>query len=203
MNSGPLPFELRPLVCEKLFETISGTLAPSVHSAAAINTIGCYLLCHLTDEDYEVTAGSLTVRMGGAPIALQADPARLDEDAYYVWIECRHTDGRVELVDFAAPWWADWARELHMLWLGPAPEAVWTFVDELDDSLARYTPHAEITNMVRTALHHAFRSPNPPEQVAMWESAINGTVDLLARDPRMLDFLIERGVAGPDVPGQH
>lgn len=200
MLSSLLPEGLRCAISERLYQSLGEFMAPSVAHAAAINTIGCYLLCHVTGEEYEVVAGSLTVRQGGAPLVLHADPARVDEHEYYVWIERRLTDGRVELVDFAAPCWQDWAREAQALWLGPKPEVVWTFVGELDDAIARYTPHAEITNMVRVALYNAFRAPAPPEQVAQWESAINRTIDRLADDPRAIGFLLQTGVAEQIAP---
>lgn len=203
MSNVPLPDDLRGVVCETLFDALAGIMAPSVHHAAAINTIGCYLLCHLTGEGYDVAAGSLVVRQGGAPLALRADASRIEDHEYYLWIERRHADGRVELVDFAARCWRDWARDENVLWLGPAPDAVWTFVDALDAAVARYTPDAEITNMVRTALHNAFRSPNPPEQVGQWESVINAAVDLLARDPRAIDYLVQQGIAAPAGPSKN
>lgn len=157
MQNELLPDELRGIVGEKLYEALVPLMVPSIHNAAAINTIGCYLLCHLTDGAYDIVAGSLVVRQGGAPLGLEADEGLVDEDQYYVWIERRQGDGRVELVDFAAQCWADWAREEQVLWLGPAREW-WAYVDELRDTVARYTPHAEITNMVRVALHNAFQS---------------------------------------------
>jgi hypothetical protein len=185
---------LRAVIAEKLFEALAELLAPSVHHAAAINTIGCYLLCHLTGEDYEIVAGSIVVRQGGVFLVLQADASRIDEHEYYLWIERRHADARVERVDFAARCWMDWAREQHALWLGSTPGPIWMFVDELDDQTARYTLDGEITHIVRVALHNAFRSPDPPEPVAQWESVINKTVDLLAHDPRSHDYLVERGI---------
>jgi len=200
MPNVPLSDALRGVVCEKLFEALAGIMAPSIHHAAAINTIGCYLLCHLTGDDYEVTAGSVVVRQGGAPLALRADASRIEDHEYYLWIERRDAGGRVELVDFAARCWRDWAREVNVLWLGPAPDAVWTFVDALDGAVAQYAPDGKITNMVRTGLHHAFRSPNPPEQVARWESAINTALDRLAHDPRALAYMVERGIAAPAGP---
>jgi hypothetical protein len=200
MSSSLLPDGLRCAISERLYQSLGEFMAPSVAHAAAINTIGCYLLCHVTGEEYEVVAGSLTVRQGGAPLVLRADPARVDEHEYYVWIERCHADGRVELIDFAAPCWQDWAREAQVLWLGPKPEVVWTFVDELADAIARYTPHAEITNMVRVALHNAFRASEPPQQVARWESAINRTIDRLTDDPRAIGFLLQTGVAEQTAP---
>lgn len=203
MRDELLPDDLRGIVGEKLYEALVPLMTPSIQNVAAINTIGCYLLSHLTGGEYDVVAGSLTVRQGGAPLGLQADETLVDEDQYYVWIERRQDDGRVELVDFAARCWADWAREEHVLWLGPAPEIVWAYVDELRDTIAHYTPHAEITNMVRVALHNAFRSEDPPPEVAQWESAINATLDLLAQDPRALEYMIARGIAEPAGPSQN
>ena len=203
MHDELLPDDLRRIVGEKLHEALAPAMVPSIQNVAAINTIGCYLLCHLTGGEYEVVAGSLTVHQGGPPLGLQADDALVDEDQYYLWIERRQDNGRVELVDFAARCWADWAREEQVLWLGPAPEIVWTYVDELRDTVARYTPHAEITNMVRVALHNAFRSEDTPPEVAQWESAINSTLDLLAQDARALEYMIERGIAEPAGPSQN
>ncbi|NUM56251.1 MAG: hypothetical protein HUU46_21640 [Candidatus Hydrogenedentes bacterium] len=187
----------------KLAQAIREVMLPSVHHAAAINTIGCHLLCHLTGQNYEVVAGSLIVRQGGNPIELRADVSKVEEDEYYLWIELRHADGRVELVDFAAPYWKNWALENGAIWLGPNPGVVWAFVDELDEHVARYTPDTEITNIVRVALHNAFRSPNPPEQVGQWESAINRTIDLLALEPLALEHLIKAGVAEPAGPSRN
>ncbi len=203
MQNELLPDELRGIVGEKLYEALVPLMVPSIHNAAAINTIGCYLLCHLTDGAYDIVAGSLVVRQGGAPLGLEADEGLVDEDQYYVWIERRQGDGRVELVDFAAQCWADWAREEQVLWLGPAPEIVWAYVDELRDTVARYTPHAEITNMVRVALHNAFQSEDPPAEVEQWESVINATLELLTQDRRSLEYMIDRGIAEPAEPSQN
>ncbi|MCC6152503.1 MAG: hypothetical protein IT367_02025 [Candidatus Hydrogenedentes bacterium] len=203
MQHEMLPEHLRGTVGDKLYDALAPIMTPSIRNSAAINTIGCYLLCHLTGGEYDVVAGSLVVRQGGAPLGLQADETLVDDDQYYLWIEQRREDGRVELVDFAARCWADWAREEQVLWLGPAPEIVWTYVDELHDTVARYTPHAEITNMVRVALHNAFRSADPPQEVAQWETVINATLDLLAQDARALEYMIARGIAEPAGPSQN
>ena len=200
MPHDPIPIDVRGVICERLHEALTHLMMPSVHHAAAINTIGCHLLCHLTGEDYEVVAGSIVVRQGGTPLALRADATRIDDHEYYLWIERRYADARVERIDFAAGYWMDWAREQSALWIGPPPEAIWTFVDDLDPRTAQYTPNSEITNIVRTALHNAFRSPNPPEQVAQWESAINRTLELLAQDPRAIGYLVENGIAEPAGP---
>jgi hypothetical protein len=203
MSHEPLPEELRAAVCENLAAALAGVIAPSVHHAAAINTIGCYLLCHLTAADYQVVAGSIVIKQGGTPLALRADPSRIDEHEYYLWIERPNDDGRVELIDFAAPYWMDWARENNALWLGPPPETTWTYVDALDKNIAHYTPEWEITNMVRVALHNAFRSTSPPEQVVQWETVINATVELLAQDPRAIHYLVTNGIAEPASPSKN
>ena len=96
MQQDMLPEDLRRIVGEKLHEALVPLMAPSIRHVAAINTIGCYLLCHLTDNEYEVVAGSLTVRQGGAPLGLEADASRVDDDQYYLWIERRQDDGRVD-----------------------------------------------------------------------------------------------------------
>ncbi|MCC6794338.1 MAG: hypothetical protein IT366_04410 [Candidatus Hydrogenedentes bacterium] len=203
MQHDMLSEDLRGIVGAKLYEALSPVMTPSIRHVAAINTIGCYLLCHLTDCEYDVVAGSVIVRQGGAPLGLEADASRVDDDQYYLWIERRQDDGRVELVDFAARCWADWAREEQVLWLGPAPEIVWTYVDELRETVARYTPNAEITNMVRVALHNAFRSEDAPPEVAQWESVINATLELLTQDRRSLEYMIARGIAEPAGPSQN
>lgn len=203
MKVTPLPLKLRPVVAGNLHQGLKEFMAPSAHHAAAINTIGCHLLCHLTGESYDVVAGSIVVRQGGTPLELRADATRIDEHQYYLWIELRHGNGRVEIVDFASPFWNEWAVENGAIWIGAPPGVIWTFVDALDERAVRFTPDTEITNIVRVALHNAFRSPSPPEQIAQWESAINKTLELLAQDAQALEHLIEAGVAEPASPSPH
>jgi len=187
---------MRVAVAEALQRAVSGFMETSIHHVAALNTIGCYLLCHLTSLRYEPVAGSIVVRQGGTPVALRADPARIEEHEYYLWIEHIHADGRVELVDFASGCWMDWARDEQALWIGPpAPEYVWGFVDEIDPETVRYSPEPGITSVVRAALQNVFQSADPPAQVKQWEEAINEALDLLVVDPRAIDFLVQVGIA--------
>ncbi len=196
MPTHTIPVEMRDAVAEALHQAVSEFMHPSIHHAAALNTIGCYLLCHLTSAQYETVAGSIVVRQGGTPVALRADPARVDEHEYYVWIALPLADGQVELVDFASGCWMDWARDEQILWIGPPPPAyVWTLESTLDPAMARYTADTQITLMVRKALHNVFRSENPPEQVKDWERAINTALDILVADPRAIDFLVAAGIA--------
>ena len=196
MSTTPLPPELRDAVAEALRQAVSGFMGPSIHHVAALNTIGCYLLCHLSSLQYETVAGSVVVHQGGSPVALRADAGRIDEHEYYLWIELVHAGGRVELVDFASRCWQDWARNEQTLWIGPPPPLfVWSFADELDPGVARYAPDPAITTVVRTALHNVFQSADPPDQVKQWEQAINDAVDILLEDPRAIDFLVQAGIA--------
>ncbi len=196
MPTIPIPEPLREVVAEALRNAVEEFMQPSVHHTAALNTIGCYLLCHLTSFQYEPIAGSIDVRQGGNPLTLRADPARIDEHEYYLWIERPLDDGRIELIDFASSCWQEWAKDESALWLGgPPPAFVWAHVDEIDTAIVRYKPDAEITNIVRTALHNVFRSEEQPEQVKQWEAAINTSLDVLVNDPRAIDFLVDAGIA--------
>ena len=196
MKGIAFPEELRAHVAAAVHHALSAMMRPAIEHAAAINTVGCYLLRHLTGAPYAPVAGSVEVLGAMPPLDIQADASRLDQHEYYLWVERQHDDGRLERVDFVSRYWPGWAEKAHSIWLGPLPPVVlWGFAEETQGRFARYSANGYITSIVQTGLNNAFQSANPPPQVAQWEMAINDALDLLTENPNTLPFLIETGLA--------
>lgn len=196
-NTLPDP-GFRAMVADAVHHAISKLFEPSVHHVAPINTIGSFLLQHLMRREYRPVAGSVRIRAGGTPFGLEADLAQIDAHEYYVWCACRHGDGRVEIVDFCARYWRDWARGLGQLWIGAAPpEVVWAWDDELPHDFAEYEVHTDITRRVQYTVARAIAERDPGGPVGTWENAINDAIHFIASSEEGLAFLADAGLAEP------
>ena len=191
-----IPAALRIPIADAVHTALQSIMDPAIQHAAAINTVGCYLLRHLTGATFAPIAGSIEVMGATPPLAIRAEPSRIDAHEYYLWIECEDPSGKIERVDFVSRYWRSWASQAGSIWVGPfPPPVVWGDADELRATHARYAGDSYITGVVQTALNNVFRAKDPPPQVAQWESAINGAIDLLVENPVTLPFLIEAGLA--------
>lgn len=191
----PTP-EVRAIISDSLHAALSRFMQPSVTHIGPINTIGCFLLKHLTGEEFVPVAGSIEVRCGGTPFGIQAHIENIDIHGYYVWIECDRGDS-VELVDFGCRYWKQWAADEGVLWTTPPPPAfAWGPKPQLND-IAEYSGHYEITNAVRRAIQDAVAVLKPNSSVANWETAINDSIDGILNTEAGLEFLIQAGIAKP------
>lgn len=189
---------VRAIIADALHTAIGEVMQPSVANIAPLNTIGCYLLKHLTRADYVPVAGSIEVGCGGGTLSLHAHVENVEAHKYYIWIQRRRSDGDLELVDFGSRYWLDWAIDTGALWPGgPPPDFVWSPAGEIPSSLATYTPNEEITMLVRSAIDRAIRAAEPDESVRVWETAVNRAVDLIMLSPEGLQFLVDAGIAEP------
>lgn len=195
----PLPdAQIRTLVADAVHHAVSKLFEPSVIHVAPVNTIGCFLLQHLRQREYRPVAGSVRVRAGGTPFGLEASLAEIDAHEYYVWAEAAHPDGRIELVDFAARYWRDWARGLGVLWVGgPSPAAVWDWKDEVPPELAEYETDPEITARVQYTVGRAIAERDAQGPVQAWEDAINDAIQYMAASEEGIAFLAGAGLAEP------
>ncbi|MDX9972112.1 MAG: hypothetical protein RBU21_03875 [FCB group bacterium] len=188
----------RELIGDAVHYAASKLFEPSVIHAAPINTIGCFLLQHLMQREFRPVAGSIGVVAGGTPFGLEADLAKIEAHEYYVWIEARHEDGRIEVVDFASRYWRAWAKGVGVLWIGASPpDVVWAWKDEVAADLARYETEPEITERVRYTVSAAVEQRSPEGPVQAWEDAINDAIHFVASSERGLAFLAEAGLAEP------
>lgn len=197
MSKYPLTPDVREIISDSLHAALLKFMQPSVTHIGPINTIGCFLLKHLTGDDYLPVAGSVEVRCGGSPFGVQAHIENIDVHAYYVWIECDHGGGNVELIDFGARYWRPWATDEGVLWTGPEPPKFMWGPKEALNGYAEYTPHHEISISVRHAIEEAVEVLRPDSSVAKWETAINDAIDGILNTEAGLDYLIRIGIAKP------
>ncbi len=196
MPKYPLTPEVREIIADSLHNALLRFMQPSITHIGPVNTIGCFLLKHLTGDNYVPVAGSIEVRCGGTPFGIQAHIENIDIHGYYVWIECAR-EGGTELVDFGARYWKPWAKDEGVLWTGPAPPAfTWGMQHELN-GYAEYTAHEEISNAVRHAIEDAVSVLKPDSSVAKWETAINDSIDGILNTEAGLEYLIQIGIAKP------
>jgi hypothetical protein len=197
MPKHPLTPAVREVIADSLHAALLKFMQPSVMHIGPINTIGCFLLKHLTGDGFVPVAGSVEVRCGGTPFGIQAHIENIDIHAYYVWIECDRGAHGIEVVDFGARYWKPWASGEGILWSGPSPpKFVWGLHDELN-GYARYSPHDEISDTVRRAIEDAVAVLKPDSSVEKWETAINDAIDAMLDTEAGLDYLIKTGIARP------
>ena len=197
MPKHPLTPAVREVIADSLHSALLKFMEPSVMHIGPINTVGCFLLKHLTGEGYVPVAGSIEVQCGGVPFGVQAHIENIDIHGYYVWIECDRGAKGIELIDFGARYWKPWASDEGVLWAGPSPpKFTWGTRDELN-GYAHYTPHDEISATVRRAIEDAVAVLKPDSSVAKWESAINDAIDAMLDTEAGLDYLIRAGIAKP------
>jgi hypothetical protein len=188
---------VRGIIADALHAAIGEVMQPSIEHIAPINTIGCYLLKHLTRADYVPVAGSIEVGGGGA-LSLYAHVENVEAHTYYLWIQRSCSDGDLELVDFGSRYWLDWAVNTQTLWIGgPPPDYIWSPAREIPSSIATYTPNHEVTMLVRRAIDRAIRSPGVEESVTTWETAVNRAIEVIMGSPEGLRFLVDAGIAEP------
>jgi hypothetical protein len=189
---------VRAVIAECLHAAVGTVLAPSFTHSGPINTIGCFLLRHLTGVNYLPVAGSIGIIGGGEPFGIEAHVENVQAHKYYVWIEADGGDHGVERVDFTSRYWSNWAAEQAVRWTaGPPPPFVWGPADTTGGGMARYTPHAEITRLVRAGIDQAIASRDTNASVAAWEAAINECIDRMMDTPASLQFLVEMDIAQP------
>ncbi len=197
MAKYPLTPAVREVIADSLHGALLKFMEPSVMHIGPINTIGCFLLKHLTGDGYVPVAGSVEVRCGGAPFGIQAHIENIDIHGYYVWIECDRGAEGIELVDFGARYWKPWALEEGVLWAGPSPpKCSWGLKHEVK-GFAEYTPHQEISNTVRRAIEEAVAVQQPESSVAKWEAAINDAIAAMLDTEDGLHYLVDAGIAKP------
>lgn len=191
------PDNVREVIANSLHDALCRVMQPSILHIAPINTIGAFLLRHVTGLDYRPVAGSIEVLCGGNAFGLEAHIENVESHLYYVWIEGK-TGERSELVDFGSRYWTQWAAERGIPWLaGPPPPYVWSARSEVPPWIARYHPHPEITAVVRRAIDLAISAPEPEETVIQWETAINGAIDNMLDNEVGAGFLVAAGIAQP------
>lgn len=190
--------EIQRVIADALHASISEAMTPSIAHIGPINAIGCFLLRHLTGVHAEPVAGSIEVRCGGVPFGMEAHIENVESHMYYVWVEADLGDHGIELIDFGSRYWRDWASELHALWGGaPPPAFVWGAKGEIPGSIAEYAAHEEITYLVREGIHRAIVEQEDETCVAVWEGAINATIDRLMENDLGLQYLVDIGIAEP------
>jgi hypothetical protein len=200
MSNAPELFSvtLRDAIANALHAALTGVMQPSITHIAPINTIGCFLLRHITGVDYVPVAGSITVNAGVQRFGIAARPERIAEHEYYVWTEARYESGHVEIVDFGARYWKAWAKESGVLWVGdPPPNVVWNWRTDIPATVAYYEEQPNITNDVRNAIEQAVAAPEPEPAVAVWEQTVNVAIDRLMDSDVGREYLEARGVIEP------
>jgi hypothetical protein len=200
MDTKPqLPPEgVRTVVADALHDALTDVMEPSITHIAPINTIGCFLLRHITGVQYVPVAGSITVNAGAQRFGIVAQPERIDDHEYYVWSEARYAEGEAEIVDFGSRYWKDWAEKEGVLWVGePPPPAVWAWRAELPETVAYYEEQPGVTNDVRGAIEQAVSSADPDPSVQVWEQTINAALEKLMENDESHAYLHERGVIEP------
>ncbi len=190
--------EIRAAVADALHEALTEVMDPGVTHIAPINTIGCFLLRHITGVQYVPVAGSITVNAGAQRFGIVAMPERIADHEYYVWSEARFDDGSVAIADFGSRYWKRWAEDEGVLWTGePTATAIWTWRAEVPDSIAYYEEQPAVTNDVRGAIEQAVSTAPPEPAVQVWEQTINGTIDRLLENDASRAYLEARGVIEP------
>lgn len=195
----PLPErEVQHILADALHHAVSRVMDPSINHIAPINTIGCFLLQHFLKREYRPVAGSIRVATGGQALAREARVQDIENHEYYLWVEALYEDGRVELVDFGARYWRDWAKSEGVLWIGPTPPTVlWAWKDSVAADQAIYEKHDAITSTIQTGVGRAIAHRQKGDVVDTWENAINDAIDYLMEDEVGLRFLVEVGIAEP------
>ncbi|MBX7258454.1 MAG: hypothetical protein K1Y02_18975 [Candidatus Hydrogenedentes bacterium] len=198
--------DIRKIIADALHASLSEAMTPSITHIGPINTIGCFLLKHLTGVNAEPVAGSIEVRCGGVPFGLEAHVENVEDHMYYVWIEADLGDQGVELIDFGSRYWREWAGEQFALWGGaPPPTVVWAQKAEIPPSVVEYTQNEEITYLVREGIHRVIVEQEDESCVTVWEQVINSTIDHLMENDTGLQYLVDIGIAEPveedDLPG--
>lgn len=189
------PEDVRAAIADALHDAITGIMQPSTTHIAPINTIGCFLLWHVTGVQYVPVAGSITVNAGVQRFGIVALPERTEDHEYYVWCEARYEDGSVALVDFGTRYWKAWADEKGVPWEGDTPpNALWDWRDDIPETLAYYDEHPEITNSVRVAIEQAVSANDPESAVHIWEQTVNTALNRLMDIEVGRIYLEERGV---------
>lgn len=189
---------MREGVADALHESLAAVMDPGITHIAPINTIGCFLLRHLTGIEYVPVAGSITVNAGAQRFGMVALPERIADHEYYLWSEARFEDGSVALADFGSRYWKAWAQEKGVLWTGDAPpDAVWDRRADVPATLAHYEEEPSITNDVRGAIEQAVSTPEPEGAIKVWEDTINATIDRLLISDVCRAYLEDRGIVEP------
>ena len=112
------PDPVREGIASAWHDSLSAVMTPGITHIAPINTIGCFLLRHITGIQYVPVAGSITVNAGAQRFGMVALPERIAEHEYYLWSEARFEDGSVALADFGSRYWKQWAQDKGVLWTG-------------------------------------------------------------------------------------
>jgi len=192
------PEDVRAAVADALHEALTNVMDPSITHIAPINTIGCFLLRHVTGIQYVPVAGSITVNAGAQRFGIVALPERIADHEYYVWSEARFEDGSVSIADFGSRYWQAWAKEEGVLWVGDVPpHAVWIWRTGIPETVAYYEEQPAITNEVRGAIEGAVSAATPEPAVQVWEQTINAAIDLLMDNDVSRAFLEKQGVIEP------
>jgi len=200
METKPLlpPEGVRAAIADALHVALTSVMDPSITHIAPINTIGCFLLRHITGVQYVPVAGSITVNAGAQRFGIVARPEHISDHEYYVWSEARYADELVEIVDFGSRYWKDWAEKEGVLWVGePPPNAVWAWRAELPETVAYYEEQPGVTNDVRGAIEQAVSVTDSDPSVQVWEQTINAALEKLMEHDESHAYLHERGVIEP------
>lgn len=189
------PHPVRDAIAEALHDALTAVMDPAITHIAPINTIGCFLLRHVTGVQYVPVAGSITVNAGAQRFGMVALPERIADHEYYLWAEARFEDGSIAIADFGARYWKAWARERGVLWTAPQPpSAVWDWRSDVPETIAYYEEEPSITNDVRGAIEQAVSAPEPEPVVKVWEATINAAIERLVDTEAGRAYLEERGV---------
>ena len=189
------PDAVRDAVADALHLSLTEVMDPGITHIAPINTIGCFLLRHITGVEYVPVAGSITVNAGAQRFGIVALPDRIADHEYYLWSEARFEDGSVALADFGARYWKRWAKENGVLWVGNGPRnAVWNWRADVPETIAYYEEQPAVTNDVRGAIEQVVSAATPEPAVQVWEQTINASLDRLMDIEVSRAYLEERGV---------
>lgn len=189
---------VRNAVADALHLSLAEVMDPSITHIAPINTIGCFLLRHITGVEYVPVAGSITVNAGVQRFGIVALPDRIADHEYYLWSEARFEDGRVAMADFGARYWKRWAKDNGVFWVGDEPQnAVWDWRNDVPETIAYYEEQPAVTNDIRGAIEQVVAAATPEPAVQVWEQTINATLDRLMDIDVSRDYLEEQGVIEP------
>lgn len=198
MTESVVPPDTQRLIADAVHHAVSKLFDPSILHIAPINTIGCFLLQHLFGRDFRPVCGSVRLHTGGQTFGIEAAVDKLDEHEYYLWIESHEEEGPVELIDFGARYWPEWAQGMGVLWLGERPpSAIWMPKAAVPGALVEYATDPEVTQTVQNSVGRAIVHRQPEGLVEAWEKAINDAVDYLATTEGGMEFLVQAGLAEP------
>ncbi len=185
---------VKQLISEGLHEAVQALGEENdVARIRLINTIGCFLLTHLTGTEYAPVSGAIEVRAGGEPFGLEASTPSEGKE-HYVWIAGTDPDGALEFVDFGARYWPEWAQAEGVRWNAETtPTMVWGPHPEIPEDLAVYTLDDSLSADVCEALDEFINSET--ETIEAWEEAVNDAVDYLMETDEGVNFLVEAGIA--------